>query len=81
MLLKARINIQNGTFEEWLAFFQSYSDQRSKYVKDEVVVKIGENEAQVSFEVTDIDGLTELSAADDIRLREQELGVITDFID
>jgi hypothetical protein len=81
MLLKARINIQNGTFEEWLVFFQSYSDQRSKYVKDEVVVKIGEDEAQVSFEVTDIDGLTELSAADDIRLREQELGVITAFID
>ena len=81
MLLKARINIKNGTFEEWLAFFQSYSDQRSKYVKDEVVVKIGEDEAQVSFEVTDIDGLTELSAADDIRLREQELGVITAFID
>lgn len=81
MLLKARINIQNGTFEEWLAFFQSYSDQRSKYVKDEVVVKIGEDEALVSFEVTDIDGLTELSAADDIRLREQELGVITAFID
>ena len=81
MLLKARINIQNGTFEEWLAFFQSYSDQRSKYVKDEVVVKIGEDEAQVSFEVTDIDGLTEISAADDIRLREQELGVITAFID
>ena len=81
MLLKARINIQNGTFEEWLAFFQSYSEQRSKYVKDEVVVKIGEDEAQVSFEVTDIDGLTELSAADDIRLREQELGVITAFID
>ena len=81
MLLKARIKIQNGTFEEWLAFFQSYSDQRSKYVKDEVVVKIGEDEAHVSFEVTDIDGLTELSAADDIRLREQELGVITAFID
>jgi len=81
MLLKARINIQNGTFEEWLAFFESYSDQRSKYVKDEVVVKIGEDEAQVSFEVTDIDGLTQLSAADDIRLREQELGVITAFID
>ena len=81
MLLKARINIQNATFEEWLAFFQSYSDQRSKYVKDEVVVKIGEDEAHVSFEVTDIDGLTELSAADDIRLREQELGVITAFID
>ena len=81
MLLKARINIQYGTFEEWLAFFQSYSDQRSKYVKDEVVVKIGEDEAHVSFEVTDIDGITELSAADDIRLREQELGVITAFID
>ena len=81
MLLKARINIQNGTFEEWLAFFESYSDQRSKYVKDEVVVKIGEDEAQVSFEVTDIDGLTKLSAAYDIRLREQELGVVTAFID
>ena len=81
MQLKAHIKIQNGTFEEWLTFFQSYSGQRSNYVKDEVVVKIGENEAQVSFEVTDIDGLTELSAADDIRLREKELGVITAFID
>jgi hypothetical protein len=81
MLLKARINIQNGTFEEWLTFFQSYSGQRSNYVKDELVVKIGDDEAQVSFEVTDIDGLTELSAADDIRSREQELGVITTFID
>jgi hypothetical protein len=81
MHLKAHIKIQNGSFEEWLTFFQSYSGKRSKYVKDEVVVKIGENEAQVSFEVTDIDGLTELSAADDIRLREQELGVITAFID
>jgi hypothetical protein len=81
MQLKALIKIQNSTFEEWLAFFQSYSAQRSNYVKDEVVLKIGENEAQVSFEVTDIDGLTELSAADDIRLREKELGVITAFID
>lgn len=81
MQLKARIKMQNGTFEEWLTFFQSYSALRSEYVKDEVVVKIGENEAQVSFVVTDIDGLTELSAADEIRLREQELGIITDFID
>ena len=81
MQLKALIKIQNSTFEEWLAFFQSYSAKRSNYVKDEVVLKIGENEAQVSFEVTDIDGLTELSAADDIRLREKELGVITAFID
>ena len=81
MQLKAHIKIQNGTFEEWLAFFQSYSVQRSKYVKDEVVVKIGEGEAQVSFEVTDIDGLTRLSSLDFIRMREQELGVITAFID
>ena len=81
MHLKAHIKIHNGTFEEWLTFFQGYSAQRSKYVKNEVVVKIGENEAQVSFEVTDVDGLTELSAADEIRLREQELGVITAFID
>jgi len=81
MQLKAHIKIQNSTFEEWLAFFQSYSVQRSKYVKDEVVVKIGEGEAQVSFEVTDIDGLTRLSSLDFIRKREQELGVITAFID
>ena len=81
MQLKALIKIQNSTFEEWLAFFQSYSAQRSKYVKDEVVVKIGEGEAQVSFEVTDIEGLTKLSALEHIRLREQELGVITAFID
>lgn len=57
--------------------FQSYRDKRSQFVENEVIVQINENEAEVSFDVLDIEGLTELSASEDIREKEEKLGIIT----
>jgi hypothetical protein len=75
--LKAHIQIKNGQFSDWEDFFQSYRDKRSQFVENEVIVQINENEAEVSFDVLDIEGLTELSASEDIREKEEKLGIIT----
>ena len=77
MHLKAHIQIKNGRFCDWEEFFQSYRDKRSQFVENEVIVQINEHEAEVSFNVLDIDGLTELSAFKDIREKEEKLGIIT----
>jgi hypothetical protein len=77
MHLKAHIQIKNGQFSDWEDFFQSYRDKRSQFVENEVIVQINENEAEVSFDVLDIEGLTELSASEDIREKEEKLGIVT----
>lgn len=77
MHLKAHIQIENGQFSDWEDFFQSYRDKRSQFVENEVIVQINENEAEVSFDVLDIEGLTELSGSDDIREKEEKLGIVT----
>jgi hypothetical protein len=75
--LKAHIQIKNGQFSDWEDFFQSYRDKRSQFVENEVIVQINEHEAEVSFDVLDIEGLTELSASEDIREKEEKLGIVT----
>jgi hypothetical protein len=77
MHLKAHIQINNGQFSDWEDFFQSYRDKRSQFVENEVIVQINEHEAEVSFDVLDIEGLTELSASEDIREKEEKLGIVT----
>jgi hypothetical protein len=77
MHLKAHIQINNGQFSDWEDFFQSYRDKRSQFVENEVIVQINEHEAEVSFDVLDIEGLTELSASEDIRDKEEKLGIVT----
>ncbi|MFZ9029439.1 MAG: hypothetical protein ACO2Z9_10520 [Crocinitomicaceae bacterium] len=75
--MKAHIQIKNGQFSDWEDFFQSYRDKRSQFVENEVIVQINEHEAEVSFDVLDIEGLTELSASEDIREKEEKLGIVT----
>ena len=77
MHLKAHIQIKNGQVSDWEDFFQSYRDKRSQFVENEVIVQINEHEAEVSFDVLDIEGLTELSASEDIREKEEKLGIVT----
>ena len=77
MHLKAHIQIKNGRFSDWEDFFQSYRDKRSQFVENEIIVQINEHEAEVSFDVLDIEGLTELSASEDIRDKEEKLGIVT----
>lgn len=75
MQITAHVRISNATFEEWAAFFESYYEDRVKYIKSETVIKVSNNSAEVKFEVSDLDGLTALSSREDILAREAELGV------
>ena len=80
MQIVAKVTINNSTFEEWLKFFDGYKDRRSEFVSNEVVEKISDTEAKVSFDITDLDGLTRLSSSEEIRLKETELGIVTEIL-
>ena len=71
----ATVNISNGEFEEWMEFFKSYEQLRHKYVKNEIITPISPSKAEVSFTITDLDGLTELSSSQLLREGEDRLGV------
>ena len=75
MELKASVKINEGNFDDWKVFYDSYKIVRHRYVSDESVKKITSNEAFVEFKVTDLDGLTELSASQFVQDGENRLGV------
>ena len=80
MQIVAKITISNSNFEDWSAFFDSYKDKRSEFVKNETVEKINDTEARVTFEITDLEGLTHLSSSKEITSKEAELGVVTEIL-
>ena len=80
MQIVAKVTISNSNFEDWSAFFDSYKDKRSEFVKNETVEKINDNEARVTFEITDLEGLTHLSSSEEITSKEVELGVVTEIL-
>ncbi len=80
MQIVAKVTISNSNFEDWSAFFDSYKDKRSEFVKNETVEKINDTEARVTFEITDLEGLTNLSSSKEITSKEAELGVVTEIL-
>ena len=80
MQIVAKVTISNSNFEDWSAFFDSYKDKRSEFVKNEIVEKINDTEARVTFEITDLEGLTHLSSSKEITSKEAELGVVTEIL-
>jgi|TARA_B100001250_G_scaffold337826_1_gene304733 hypothetical protein len=80
MQIVAKVTISNSNFENWSAFFDSYKDKRSEFVQNETIEKISDNEARVTFEITDLEGLTHLSSSEEITSREVELGVVTEIL-
>ena len=80
MQIVAKVTLSNSNFEDWSAFFDSYKDKRSEFVQNETVEKISENEARVTFEITDLEGLTNLSSSKEITSKEAELGVVTEIL-
>ena len=80
MQIVAKVTISNSNFEDWSAFFDSYKDKRSEFVKNETVEKINDTEAKVTFEITDLEGLTHLSSSKEITSKEAELGVVTEIL-
>ena len=80
MQIVAKVTISNSNFEDWAEFFDSYKEKRSEFILNEVVEKINDNEARVSFEITDLEGLTRLSSSEEITSMEAELGVVTEIL-
>ena len=80
MKVSAKVTISNGTFEEWVEFFETYKQDREQFISDEIIKKVSLNEARVEFEIIDLEGLTALSSRNDIISREEELGVKTVLI-
>ncbi len=80
MQIVAKVTLSNSSFEDWSAFFDSYKDKRSEFVQNETVEKINGNEARVTFEITDLEGLTNLSSSKEITSKEAELGVVTEIL-
>ena len=80
MQIVAKVTLSNSNFDDWSAFFDTYKDKRSEFVQNETVEKINENEARVTFEITDLEGLTNLSSLKEITSKEAELGVVTEIL-
>ena len=80
MQIVAKVTLSNSNFEDWSAFFDSYKDKRSEFVQNESVEKINENEARVTFEIIDLEGLTNLSSSKEITSKEAEMGVVTEIL-
>ena len=80
MQIVAKVTISNSNFEDWSEFFNGYKEKRSEFVQNETVEKINENEAKVTFEITDLEGLTNLSSSKEITSKEAELGVVTEIL-
>ena len=77
MEVSAEVTIENGTFDEWVEFFNSYKEERKSFVVNETIKKISDNSALISFEILDLEGLTKLSSRSDIVEMEQKLKVTT----
>ncbi len=77
MKVSAEVTVNNGTYAQWLEFFNSYKSKRAEFVRNEVIKQISDNQAQIDFEIMDLEGLTALSADPAITDKEERLGVVT----
>lgn len=77
MKVSAEVTVNNGTYEEWLEFFNSYESKRSEFVRNEIIKQISASKVQVDFEIVDLEGLTALSSDPVIMDEEKRLGVVT----
>ena len=81
MEVVATVKISKSDFDEWLLFFQSYEHLRKKFVTNEVISKISDSEATVSFKVLDIEGLTTLLSSQFLLDGEERLGVGVELVE
>ena len=75
MKVRATVEIKGCEFDVWKKFYDSYEADRSRFIKNETVLETSDGWAEVVFEITDIEGLTELSKREDIRDFEMQNGI------
>ena len=76
MKVRANVKMSGCSYDEWKDFYDSYEADRTRYIRNETVLQISDSEAEVVFEIVDIDGLTTLSKRGDILEFEQQNGVV-----
>lgn len=77
MKVTAEVTIGNGTYEDWFEFFKSYEPERNQFVSNELIKKVSDNSALVTFDIVNLDGLTKLSSREDIIETEQRMQITT----
>ena len=77
MKVTAEVTIDNGTYEDWLKFFNSYESERKQFVSNEVIEKVSSNSAVVTFDIVNLEGLTKLSSRNDIIEKEKQMQITT----
>ena len=77
MKVSAEVTVNNGTYAQWLEFFNSYKSKRAEFVRNEVIKQVSDTKAHIDFEIMDLEGLTTLSADPAITDEEERLGVVT----
>jgi len=76
MKVMANVTISGCVYEEWKAFYDSYQADRVRFIKDETVLQQGDNAAEIVFEITDLEGLKNLSQRGDILDFETKNGIV-----
>ena len=76
MKVMAKVTISGCVYEEWKDFYDSDQADRVRFIKDETVLQQGDHAAEVVFEITDLEGLKDLSQRGDILDFETQNGIV-----
>ena len=79
MKVMAKVTISGGVYEEWKAFYDSYQADRVRFIKNETVLQQGDHAAEVVFEITDLEGLKDLSQRGDILDFEAKNNIVVEI--
>ena len=75
----ARVTISGCVYDEWKAFYDSYQADRARFIKNETVLQQGDQAAEVVFEITDLEGLKDLSQRGDILDFEAKNSIVVEI--
>ena len=79
MKVMAKVKISGCVYEEWKAFYDSYQADRVRFIKNETVLQQGDHAAEVVFEITDLEGLKDLSQRGDILDFEAKNSIVVEI--
>ena len=79
MKVMAKVTISGCAYEEWKAFYDSYQADRVRFIKNETVLQQGDHAAEVVFEITDLEGLTDMSQRGDILDVEAKNSIVVEI--
>ena len=67
MKVTAEVTIGNGTYEDWLEFFNSYESERKQFVSNEVIEKLTKIKPETISQASRISGITPVAIVSILR--------------